>query len=156
MQLLNRDGHSISHNSKRHYHDSFVSMNRMRQRGLLCDIVLHVSNKEIKAHKVVLASCSPYFHAMFTSKFSLSLLSFVLLSLKPMPARHVSCLRHIKLVASFGYVAQSLIAQQCVQCSKGHLILLASRLPSPFSCLGHRWSVEVCVSFTFPLITRVV
>ncbi|CAB1329607.1 unnamed protein product, partial [Coregonus sp. 'balchen'] len=67
MQLLNRDGHSISHNSKRHYHDSFVSMNRMRQRGLLCDIVLHVSNKEIKAHKVVLASCSPYFHAMFTS-----------------------------------------------------------------------------------------
>lgn len=69
MQLLNRDGHSISHNSKRHYHDSFVSMNRMRQRGLLCDIVLHVSNKEIKAHKVVLASCSPYFHAMFTSRF---------------------------------------------------------------------------------------
>lgn len=70
MQLLNRDGHSISHNSKRHYHDSFVSMNRMRQRGLLCDIVLHVSNKEIKAHKVVLASCSPYFHAMFTSEFT--------------------------------------------------------------------------------------
>ncbi|MBN3322027.1 KLH17 protein, partial [Atractosteus spatula] len=67
MQLLNRDGHSVSHNSKRHYHDSFVSMNRMRQRGLLCDIVLHVGTKEIKAHKVVLASCSPYFHAMFTS-----------------------------------------------------------------------------------------
>ncbi|XP_061624537.1 kelch-like protein 17 isoform X2 [Phyllopteryx taeniolatus] len=70
MQLLNRDGHSISHNSKRHYHDSFVSMNRMRQRGLLCDIVLHVSSKEIKAHKVVLASCSPYFHAMFTNEMS--------------------------------------------------------------------------------------
>ncbi|XP_056454991.1 zinc finger and BTB domain-containing protein 49-like [Gadus chalcogrammus] len=70
MQLLNRDGHTISHNSKRHYHDSFVSMNRMRQRSLLCDIVLHVSNKEIKAHKVVLASCSPYFHAMFTNEMS--------------------------------------------------------------------------------------
>ncbi|XP_076848127.1 kelch-like protein 17 isoform X2 [Brachyhypopomus gauderio] len=70
MQLLNRDGHSISHNSKRHYHDSFVSMNRMRQRGLLCDIVLHVASKEIKAHKVVLASCSPYFHAMFTNEMS--------------------------------------------------------------------------------------
>lgn len=68
VQLLNRDGHSISHNSKRHYHDAFVCMNRMRQRGLLCDIVLHVGTKEIKAHKVVLASCSPYFHAMFTSK----------------------------------------------------------------------------------------
>ncbi|KPP57561.1 hypothetical protein Z043_124701, partial [Scleropages formosus] len=70
MQLLNRDGHSISHNSKRHYHDSFVSMSRMRQRGLLCDIVLHVASKEIKAHKVVLASCSPYFHAMFTNEMS--------------------------------------------------------------------------------------
>lgn len=79
MQLLNRDGHSISHNSKRHYHDSFVSMNRMRQRGLLCDIVLHVANKEIKAHKVVLASCSPYFHAMFTSKsYSVAILKFFL------------------------------------------------------------------------------
>jgi kelch-like protein 17 (actinfilin) len=41
----------------------------MRQRGLLCDIVLHVAAKEIRAHKVVLASCSPYFHAMFTSKY---------------------------------------------------------------------------------------
>ncbi|KAG7273832.1 hypothetical protein CRUP_011124 [Coryphaenoides rupestris] len=45
-------------------------MNRMRQRTLLCDIVLHVANKEIKAHKVVLASCSPYFHAMFTNEMS--------------------------------------------------------------------------------------
>ncbi|NWV13790.1 KLH17 protein, partial [Ptilonorhynchus violaceus] len=72
VQLLNRDGHSISHNSKRHYHDAFVCMNRMRQRGLLCDIVLHVATKEIKAHKVVLASCSPYFHAMFTSKYEMS------------------------------------------------------------------------------------
>uniref|UniRef100_A0A8D2MA63 BTB domain-containing protein n=1 Tax=Zonotrichia albicollis TaxID=44394 RepID=A0A8D2MA63_ZONAL len=60
----------ISHNSKRHYHDAFVCMNRMRQRGLLCDIVLHVATKEIKAHKVVLASCSPYFHAMFTNEMS--------------------------------------------------------------------------------------
>lgn len=100
MQLLNRDGHSISHNSKRHYHDSFVSMNRMRQRGLLCDIVLHVSNKEIKAHKVVLASCSPYFHAMFTSKAH----SFLdLLNTQPVPIpsvqkdNHVTWLKQLKL-----------------------------------------------------------
>lgn len=64
------EGHSVSHNSKRHYHDAFVAMSRMRQRGLLCDIVLHVAAKEIRAHKVVLASCSPYFHAMFTSKYT--------------------------------------------------------------------------------------
>lgn len=70
VQLLSREGHSVAHNSKRHYHDAFVAMSRMRQRGLLCDIVLHVAAKEIRAHKVVLASCSPYFHAMFTSKYS--------------------------------------------------------------------------------------
>ncbi|KAL0603641.1 Kelch-like protein 17 [Plecturocebus cupreus] len=69
VQLLSREGHSVAHNSKRHYHDAFVAMSRMRQRGLLCDIVLHVAAKEIRAHKVVLASCSPYFHAMFTSKY---------------------------------------------------------------------------------------
>lgn len=69
VQLLSREGHTVSHNSKRHYHDAFVAMSRMRQRGLLCDIVLHVAAKEIRAHKVVLASCSPYFHAMFTSKY---------------------------------------------------------------------------------------
>lgn len=72
VQLLSREGHTVSHNSKRHYHDAFVAMSRMRQRGLLCDIVLHVAAKEIRAHKVVLASCSPYFHAMFTSKYRLA------------------------------------------------------------------------------------
>lgn len=63
------EGHSVAHNSKRHYHDAFVAMSRMRQRGLLCDVVLRVAATEIRAHKVVLASCSPYFHAMFTSKY---------------------------------------------------------------------------------------
>lgn len=68
LPLLSREGQSVAHNAKRHYHDAFVAMSRMRQRGLLCDIVLHAAAKEIRAHKVVLASCSPYFHAMFTSK----------------------------------------------------------------------------------------
>ncbi|TKC42889.1 hypothetical protein EI555_019414 [Monodon monoceros] len=53
MQLLSREGHTVSHNSKRHYHDAFVAMSRMRQRGLLCDIVLHVAAKEIRAHKAL-------------------------------------------------------------------------------------------------------
>lgn len=121
MQLLNRDGHSISHNSKRHYHDSFVSMNRMRQRGLLCDIVLHVSNKEIKAHKVVLASCSPYFHAMFTSKFSPWLYS-------------CTCLLFFCRVWWH--------TNSCMQWTSPHPSTIIASFPS--SCLGHRWSNEVC------------
>lgn len=150
MQLLNRDGHSISHNSKRHYHDSFVSMNRMRQRGLLCDIVLHVSNKEIKAHKVVLASCSPYFHAMFTSKFSLlwTLMMHILYTVPEVNkdeqvAWQTQTANYFSLLFEFVHIRTCF----CVgACRYGCPILSASSLPSTYSCLGHRWSCEVCVS----------
>lgn len=132
MQLLNRDGHSISHNSKRHYHDSFVSMNRMRQRGLLCDIVLHVSNKEIKAHKVVLASCSPYFHAMFTSKFS--------------PRFYSSTCLLFFCCSEFDDTTTHV-------CSEHHLILPASSLPSPLPVWGTGGQMRP-VSVRFPPNTR--
>jgi len=41
-------------------------MNSLRSSGLLCDITLVAENLEIHAHKLILASCSPYFFAMFT------------------------------------------------------------------------------------------
>lgn len=36
------------------------------RQNLLCDVVLIADGFEIPAHKMVLASCSPYFYAMFT------------------------------------------------------------------------------------------
>ncbi|ETN63611.1 ring canal kelch protein [Anopheles darlingi] len=49
-----------------HTQRSFEAMNMMREQNLLCDVVLVAEGIEIPAHKMVLASCSPYFYAMFT------------------------------------------------------------------------------------------
>ncbi|XP_029426946.1 kelch-like protein 2 isoform X2 [Rhinatrema bivittatum] len=45
-------------------------MNELRSRSLLCDVTIVAEDVEIEAHKVVLAACSPYFHAMFTGEMS--------------------------------------------------------------------------------------
>lgn len=36
------------------------------RQNLLCDVILIADGMEIPAHKMILASCSPYFYAMFT------------------------------------------------------------------------------------------
>lgn len=36
------------------------------RQNLFCDVTLVAENMEIPAHKMVLASCSPYFYAMFS------------------------------------------------------------------------------------------
>ncbi|KAK2502250.1 hypothetical protein MC885_020794 [Smutsia gigantea] len=107
LQLLSREGHTVSHNSKRHYHDAFVAMSRMRQRGLLCDIVLHVAAKEIRAHKVVLASCSPYFHAMFTNEMSESRQTHVTL--------HDIDPQALDQLVQFAYTAEIVVGEGNVQ-----------------------------------------
>lgn len=53
------------HQNPGHCTASFASINRMRHNIQLCDVNLEVSGVVINAHKVVLASVSPYFYAMF-------------------------------------------------------------------------------------------
>lgn len=50
-----------------HTHSAFEVINVMRKQNLLCDVTLVADNVEVPAHKMVLAACSPYFYAMFTS-----------------------------------------------------------------------------------------
>ncbi|XP_015518884.1 ring canal kelch homolog isoform X1 [Neodiprion lecontei] len=55
---------------RNHHHTNraFDVMNTMRKQNLLCDVTLVADGGvEVPAHKMVLAACSPYFYAMFTS-----------------------------------------------------------------------------------------
>lgn len=56
------------HQNPGHCIASFASINRMRQNSQLCDVTINVGGETIYAHKVVLASVSPYFYAMFNGK----------------------------------------------------------------------------------------
>lgn len=49
------------------YSDAFPCMEDIRRLGKLCDVVLKVEDQAFSAHKIVLASTIPYFHAMFTN-----------------------------------------------------------------------------------------
>ncbi|KAM6921581.1 zinc finger and BTB domain-containing protein 7A isoform 2-T3 [Xenentodon cancila] len=50
-----------------HSADVLGSLNKQRLSGLLCDVLLVTQDREFPAHRSVLASCSSYFHKLFTS-----------------------------------------------------------------------------------------
>ncbi|XP_076802533.1 uncharacterized protein LOC143446670 isoform X2 [Clavelina lepadiformis] len=43
------------------------SLRRQQEAGMLCDITLSAQGQNFKAHKVILASCSEFFHTLFAS-----------------------------------------------------------------------------------------
>lgn len=69
-QSLKQDSHVdfISHFSSTHAEDAFLAMKNMRINSELCDVLLVVGDRRIAAHRLVLASCCSYFHAMFTGE----------------------------------------------------------------------------------------
>ena len=120
--------------------EAFTTMNNLRNHQELCDIVLCVGNMEIHAHRLVLASCSPYFYAMFTNNLAESKQSVV--TLKGMDPKCVETL------IDFAYTADitvnesnvqsllpvaSLLQIACVQ--KACCTYLESQL-DPTNCLG--------------------
>ena len=50
--------------------DAFECLAEFRDNGVLCDILLCVENKEIPAHRVILAAACPYFRAMFLGRLA--------------------------------------------------------------------------------------
>lgn len=65
----------IQNNAQQFHNDSqtkeaFLVMNDLRKENILCDVTLNAGSVKIPVHRVVLASCSPYFKAMFAGKLS--------------------------------------------------------------------------------------
>lgn len=102
-----------------HASRSFTVMDQFRHQGVLCDLLLHVQYKDtiidFKVHKVVLASCSLYFQAMFTSSFKECTASEVTL-------RDV-CPQVVGRLIDFAYTARITVGEKCVL----HLLLAAMR-----------------------------
>ncbi|CAH1380709.1 kelch-like protein 17 [Tenebrio molitor] len=48
-----------------HSHNALSNIQKMKHQGQLCDITLKIGLERFRAHKVILASVSPYFFAMF-------------------------------------------------------------------------------------------
>ncbi|XP_065168992.1 kelch-like protein 17 [Atheta coriaria] len=61
--LFTQKGYVLKTNN--HSTTALVNIHKMRQNEQLCDITLTIGLEQFKAHKVVLASISPYFFAMF-------------------------------------------------------------------------------------------
>jgi len=53
-----------------HPKDGFMVMNELRRQGVLCDVTLVAEGVRFPVHKLVVASCSPYFRAMFNGAMS--------------------------------------------------------------------------------------
>lgn len=68
--LPNPVSRELVYEEKDHPKNSFKRLAQLREKGELCDCVLTVGDTEIKAHRIVLASCSGYFESMFIGEFS--------------------------------------------------------------------------------------
>lgn len=99
----------ISHFSPTHTEEAFCCMKIMRSKCELCDVNLLVGEpqRRIAAHRLVLASCSPYFQAMFTSELIESRQRDITLQGVDADA--------IELLVDFAYTARIQVSEDNVQ-----------------------------------------
>lgn len=90
-----------------HCNKGFQVMNALRHQNQLCDVILKAGNVEIPAHRVVLASSSPYFYAMFTGELSESKQNIV--TLKEIDSTA------LELLVDFVYIAEIEVTEENVQ-----------------------------------------
>uniref|UniRef100_A0A3Q2QKD0 Kelch-like ECH-associated protein 1a n=1 Tax=Fundulus heteroclitus TaxID=8078 RepID=A0A3Q2QKD0_FUNHE len=109
----------LDYTVENHASRSFLAIDEFRRQEMLCDLVLHVTYKDrtmdFKVHRVVLASCSAFFRAMFTRGFKECSASEVTL-------RDV-CPEVVGRLIDFAYTSRITVGEKCVL----HLLLAAMR-----------------------------
>ena len=60
----------VTYKSENQFARSFTQLNSLRNCEKLCDVVLVVGEERLPAHRVILASLSAYFYAMFTGEMA--------------------------------------------------------------------------------------
>lgn len=90
-----------------HLAEAFVAMNCMRLKGQLTDVLLLAGEQSLKAHRLVLAAASPYFHAMFNSDMCEKNKAEVTLQ--------DVCFSALQLLVEFAYTGELVITEGNVQ-----------------------------------------
>ncbi|XP_071483433.1 kelch-like protein 3 [Diadema setosum] len=90
-----------------HTRKAFEMLNVFRKQNVLCDVILEAEGVEIPAHRIVLASCSQYFAAMFTSELSESRAEKIIL--QEVDGRALS------LLIDFVYTSEVQVTEENVQ-----------------------------------------
>ncbi|EEB15831.1 conserved hypothetical protein [Pediculus humanus corporis] len=98
---------SFFHCSPDHCSVSLAAINRMRKNNQLCDVVLRTGENLLPAHKVVLSSASPYFHAMFNDDLAEKLKTEI--TIQDIDASA------LKILVDFSYTGQVTITEENVQ-----------------------------------------
>ncbi|KAM8962134.1 kelch-like ECH-associated protein 1A [Pelodytes ibericus] len=113
-------GHGyLDYTIETHPSKSFEKMDEFRRNNQLCDVLVRVSYngqvEDFHAHKVVLASCSSFFRAMFTNNF------------RECHAREVTvkdiCPIIMQRLIEFAYTSRITVGEKCVL----HVLLAAMR-----------------------------
>lgn len=86
---------------------AFQTMNSLRLQNILCDVVIKTGSVEFPAHKIVLASCSAYFYAMFAGELSESKqLNVTMKDVDPVA---------LEMLLEFAYTAEIQVTEENVQ-----------------------------------------
>ena len=88
VSLLNDPGgESVQYISKNLPQKGFSMLNVMRSKAQLCDVTMKIGDRQIVAHKAVLAATVPYFYAMFTSRALSPIVHFINIISSSSPCR---------------------------------------------------------------------